>query len=323
MQELAKKGSDPIWWTSSGSQNPQSCLSRSISINMDSSPPDCRNVKQLGFQLQEQDSSSTQSTGQSHHEVSNMSGEHSNGQCVSAQSDITFGKQGEAQNKSILSLGTPEFVFPHQVDYAHSVARLPYPYIDPYYSGIVTSYGPQAIIHPQVMSVASARVPLPLDLAENEPMFVNAKQYRAILRRRQSRAKLEAQNKLIKDRKPYLHESRHLHALKRARGSGGRFLNTKQLQELEKNNNSNGQNTSDMGYLQLGGNRTELDFGNHGGASTTSSSGLTTSSNSGAFFRQQDLRFPGYTHMGNGNRQDGGGGGIMCNGSHQRVPVTQ
>lgn len=49
--------------------------------------------------------------------------------------------------------------------------------------------------------MAPARVPLPLDLTEDGPIYVNAKQYRAILRRREFRAKLEAQNKLVKGRK--------------------------------------------------------------------------------------------------------------------------
>lgn len=61
----------------------------------------------------------------------------------------------------------------------------------------------QQIHHPQMMGMAPARVPLPLELAEDEPIYVNAKQYRAILRRRQYRAKLEAQNKLVKGRKVF------------------------------------------------------------------------------------------------------------------------
>lgn len=44
------------------------------------------------------------------------------------------------------------------------------------------------------------RVPTTAEFLEEEPLYVNAKQYKRILKRRQARAKLEAEGKIPKTR---------------------------------------------------------------------------------------------------------------------------
>ncbi|XP_012570383.3 nuclear transcription factor Y subunit A-10 [Cicer arietinum] len=129
---------------------------------------------------------------------------------------------GDAQNhQATLSLQSSFAVTePHnrfELGFNQSMICAKYPYMDQFY-GLFSTYGPQI----------SGRIMLPLSLASDDgPTYVNAKQYHGIIRRRQSRAKAVLQNKLIKRSKPYMHESRHLHAMRRPRGCGGRFLNTK------------------------------------------------------------------------------------------------
>ncbi|KAJ1420903.1 hypothetical protein SESBI_14051 [Sesbania bispinosa] len=149
-----------------------------------------------------------------------------------------------------------QYETPPQLGSGHAMAPPAYPYPYPYYRNIFVPcyaqlyppqlYGGHPMVHFQLMGVQQAGVPLPTGVAE-KPVFVNAKQYHGILRRRQSRAKAELKNKASRNKKiiikgknvpescvvsckpldvnidlPYLHESRH-----KARGCGGRFLNSK------------------------------------------------------------------------------------------------
>ncbi|KAI3806815.1 hypothetical protein L1987_22730 [Smallanthus sonchifolius] len=274
MQELSKKncgvGYQSQWTVAESFVN-------NLSLKMGSCH---QNTKQLGlqFQFQDQDSSSTQSTCQSYPEVASA-----------GDSCCKFSAHGTNEEGSVgsaLPIGTQDYGFAFQPDHRQPYTCIP---LNPYYSGLLASYGHMSqttLPRFQGMNITCTRVPLPLDFAQDEPIYVNAKQYNAILRRRQYRAKL---NKLSKPRKPYLHESRHFHALKRARGPGGRFLNLKKIQETQPEGPSNEQD--DLGSATCHENN------RHDG---------TCSDNGGNFFHQQELKFSIYnSHVGGPNA--GGG----------------
>lgn len=91
--------------------------------------------------------------------------------------------------------------------------------------------------------------------AEESPLYVNAKQFHRILKRRVARQRLEEQLRLTsKGRKPYLHESRHNHAMRRPRGPGGRFLTAEEVAAMEKSAAEGGEENNLTPSNKLGDN---------------------------------------------------------------------
>lgn len=303
----ASSVSHPLWWNSNEHQIAQSLSS--ISLKVESPSRAYHGANYLGLQLPVQESSSVQSIGQTHHEVSVIGGtnSHSNSSDSGEDEHFAYQKDIEGQMKPVFMLGNPNSMFdPSQTSNNLPMACARYPYADAYFGGSFTPNG--QLLLPQIQmghQMAGGRIPLlPLDLAEDGAVYVNPKQYHGILRRRQSRAKLEAQNKLVKTRKPYLHESRHRHALNRVRGSGGRFLSKKQLQQLDRKNKTDTSEFSShfSGNVEYVGSR-------------TSCSDIGSVSNADMVFRQPELRFSGMSY---------GGANVTSSGNQQHcAPVVR
>ncbi|KAE8710435.1 Nuclear transcription factor Y subunit A-3, putative isoform 4 [Hibiscus syriacus] len=253
--------SPPCW--SSNEQRIAESLPQNISLKVETQSQLYHHVKHLDLQLPDQESRSVQAIDKAPCEVGVIGATKS--QCNPSQSgqDGSCGKDTEGQVKPVFLVNNPSTLLnPSLPSYNHSMAyaQNAYVYADTYIGGIFTPYGPQAFAH--LGGSAPARIPLPLELAEDEPIYVNPKQYGIL-----------GGGNIVQSSR---HKTNSL-KIERVRGSGGRFLSKKKLQQSDVNC-TNGKNS-----------RTELKAEYKG--SSTSCSDISSASHHNGNFHLPEHRF--------------------------------
>lgn len=136
-----------------------------------------------------------------------------------AQTQVVQAATQSTTTSTANSLGIPQMLFLNQITVNGQTSFV---LVDSNNKPVQLPQGIQVINLPQQQG--GQPIAMPGETGE-EPLYVNAKQYHRILKRRQARAKLEALGRIPKERQKYLYESRHRHACNRQRGSGGIFVN--------------------------------------------------------------------------------------------------
>ncbi|KAF5952570.1 hypothetical protein HYC85_010514 [Camellia sinensis] len=138
----------------------------------------------------------------------------------------------------------------------HSIVLTSYPYPDPHYGGIM-AYGAQFFRRkrfpkpPPSPPLPPPAPPPPLLPLPPPPQHHHHHHHHYDLLLHPTTATTITTNETI-SASPYLHESQHQHAMRRARGCGGHFLNSK---KLDSNATNPSANLSGSDHLPLNSNR--------------------------------------------------------------------